>query len=106
MQSTSSDISCILKLLSDCQELILLSKADRVSLYRGGFCILVALNELHPNTGNSISIDLNAVRNQFLKEFERDRKIFLEFSFFTLTMLTLLTISIGTSARQVIVYRG
>lgn len=70
MQGTIDDTLCVLQLLDDCKELILLSKADCVAIYRGGFCILTVMNELQPQSGKSICIDLNAVRNQCLKRCE------------------------------------
>jgi hypothetical protein len=69
LKGTVDDTICALKLIASCQDQILLSQADTVAIYRGGFCVLIVENKSQRvDSGKSISLELNTIRYHLQKK--------------------------------------
>lgn len=71
------DAISILKLMEECKNSILLSKADLVVVYKGGFDILKLENRKYPQSGRSIYIEINSCRNELIRKIQnaRDKEV-------------------------------
>lgn len=67
------DAVSILKLVEEFKHSILLSNADLVVVYKGGFDILRLENKANPQSGRSIYIEINSCRNELIRIIQNAR---------------------------------
>lgn len=61
------DAVTILERVEECKDSVLLSRADYLVVYKGGFDILRLRNKKMPNSGRSIFIEINSCRNELIR---------------------------------------
>jgi hypothetical protein len=69
LRATSAlyDAVVLLQIVDDLKVPILLARADYLVVNRGGFNVIKLSNEAVPNSGRSISVEVNACRNELLR---------------------------------------
>lgn len=68
------DSLVILKLIFEFKESLMLRQADYVVIYKAGFDIILLKNQLNPNSGRSIYIEINSCRNELIRYIQTFRE--------------------------------
>ena len=70
---TVKDSIILLKMIEEFKASVLLDQADYLLIYKGGFDVLKLRNEKNPNSGRSLYIEINSVRNELIRYTEAMR---------------------------------
>ena len=69
-----ADCMEVLKMMDEFQDSILLRQADYVIISKGGFEVVMLKNNLNPQSGRSIFIELNSCRRELFNYIETTRR--------------------------------
>ena len=67
VDAVKDDAVVVLSMMEEFKDSLLISKADFVVVYKGGFDVVKLININRPNSGRSIYVEINSCRNELIR---------------------------------------